>query len=175
MIIRIALLLLLSAILVLLFADLLLELALPILPEVVTQLGLGLLLCGFLLFVLMGLALFAREITAAIKRYFSATEQNQRQLLFIETKQQYSKQLFFNRALKIRYLTELKRRRLLRSNQQKHINALSKAINQELRKLKSALPKETIKQLQQQNRHYRQTQDSEALLKLQQTISYYER
>ena len=172
MIIRIALLLFVCAILIFSFADVLLELALPFLPEFITELGIGLLLCAFLLIIGLVFYLFGQKIIETVKQYFSKTERSQRELLFIETKQQQSTELFLNRALKIRYLAEIKRKRLLKSNQRKHINALSKAINKQLKSLN--LPKDTLKQLQQQNRLYRNQHNSAALLQLQKKLTDYE-
>jgi hypothetical protein len=171
MIIRIALLLLLSAYLLLATAGLLLWLAIPYLPELITKLGLGFLFCTFALLFITGLLLLAEYIQQAGKNYFSATQRGQRRVLFILSKQQQLKQLFYFRALRIHYIHELKRQQLLRLNNRKHLAALSKAIDHDLNTLKSILPEDTFKQLQQANRQYRKQQDSEALLQLQQKIT----
>jgi hypothetical protein len=171
MIIRIALLLLLSAYLLLAAAGLLLWLAIPYLPELITKLGLGLLFCTFALLFITGLLLLAAQIRQAGKNYFSATQRGQRRVLFTLSKQQQLKQLFYFRALRIHYVHELQRQQLLRLNNRKHLAALSKAIDQDLQALKSTLAEDTFKQLQQENRHYRKQQDSEALLQLQQKIT----
>lgn len=172
MIIRLALLLFLCAILVFSFADILLELALPLLPESITELGIGLLLMAFLLIIGLICYLFGQKIIATLKQYFSKRERSQRQLTFIRTKQQQTKQLFLNRVLKIRYVTDIKRKQLLKSNQRKHIHALSNTINKQLNSLN--LPKDTLKQLQKQNRIYRNQHNSAALLQLQKKITDYE-
>ena len=112
------------------------------------------------------------QVAQASGDYFSAFQRQQRRVLFIQTKQQQLKQLFNHRALRIHYFHELKRQQLLRLNQRKHLNALSKAIHQDLQALKTRLPKTTFKQYQQQIRAYRQQQDSAALLQLQQKIHH---
>jgi hypothetical protein len=143
---------------------------LPILPEFITQLGLVLLFCAFAIFLSMGVLQIGKHTLQAICTYFSKSQRGQRRLLFIQAQQQQLKQLFQNRAQRIRYLHELKRQHLLRRNQQKHLNILVKAINQDLKKLNKRLPKATFKQLQQQIRHYHKQQDSAALLQLQRHI-----
>lgn len=173
MIIRISLLLLLCAFALLGAADLLSLFALPVLPEFLTQLGLALLFCAFLLLLITGLCLMIQQIWQTITAYFSATQRGQRRVLFIQNKQQQLKQYFYCRALRIKYVHELKRQQLLRLNKRKHLNALSKAIAQDLKALKSTLPQTTLQQLQQENRYYRKQQDSAALLQLQQKITTY--
>jgi hypothetical protein len=171
MIIRIALLLLAGAFILMVSADLLTELALPYLPEFITQLGLGLLLCAFAVLLIMGLFVISKQILRTLITYFSATQRGQRRVLFIQTKQAQLKQLFYCRALRINYVHELTRQQLLRRNNHQHLAALSKAIDQDLKALKNHLPTSTLKQLQQENRRYRQQQDTAALLQLQQKIT----
>lgn len=173
MTIRVSLLLLACAFALLVAADLLSWLALPYLPEFITQLGLALLFCAFALLLIMGLLLITKQILQAARHYFSASQRGQRRVLFIQTKQQQLTQLFYSRILRINYDHEIKRQQLLRHNQRKHINALSKAIDQDLQTLKNILPKTTFKQLQQENHRYRQQQNSVALLQLQQKIISY--
>ena len=170
MVIRIALLFLIFALALLGLADLLSLLTLPVLPEFITQLGLALLLCGFAIFLSMGVLQIGKHTLRAIRGYFSKSQRGQRRLLFIQNQQKQLKQLFQNRAQRIRYLHELKRQRLLRRNQQKHLNVLAKAINQDINHLKNRLPKARLEQLRQQNRQYHKQQDSTALLQLQQHI-----
>ena len=73
--------------------------------------------------------------------------------------------------LQINYFNERKRKRLLRANNRKHIQSLSKAIDKDLQLIKQQLSKTTYLQLQQENTQYRDRQDIEALLKLQQKIA----
>jgi hypothetical protein len=173
MTIRVSLLLLACAFALLVAADLLSWLNLPYLPEFITQLGLALLFCTFALLLIMGLLLITKQILQTARHYFSASQRGQRRVLFIQTKQQQLSQLFYCRVLRINYDHEIKRQQLLRHNQRKHINALSKAIDQDMQTLKTRLPKAELKQLQQENQRYRRQQDSAALLQLQQKIITY--
>ena len=173
MTIRVSLLLLVCAFALLAAADILSWFGLPYIPEFITQLGLGLLFCAFALLIILVLLLIAKQILQAVRHYFSASQRGQRRVLFIQTKQQQLTQLFFCRALRINYDHEIKRQQLLRHNQRKHLNALSKAIELDLQALKISLPKPLFKQLQQENLRYRQQQDSAALLQLQQKITTY--
>lgn len=172
LIIRIALLLLLCAFALLGTADLLSLTSIPNLPEFITQLGLGLLFGAFVLLIMMGLWAATKQILQTVITYCSATQRGQRRVLFIQSKQAELKQLFHCRALRINYLHELKRQQLLRHNNRLHLAALSKAIEQDLKTLKTRLPTSTLKQLHQENRRYRQQQDSAALLQLQQKIRH---
>ena len=92
-------------------------------------------------------------------------------MLFFQAKQDQLKQLFYFRTLQINYFNELKRKRLLRANNRQHIQSLSKAIDKDLLSIKKSLPKTTYRQLHQENVRYRDQQDIEALLKLQQKIA----
>lgn len=171
MIIRIALLLMFVAFAVLLSVDLLLWLAVPGLPGLLTQLGLVTLLSAFALLLITGLFVLIRLIIAACLDYFSARQRLQRQLWFIQAKQEQLKQLFYFRTVQINYFNELKRKRLLSANNSLHIQSLSKAIDKDLQLIKQQLSKTTYRQLQRENIQYRDQQDIEALLILQQKIT----
>jgi len=172
MIIRIALLLIAGAFILMVSADLLTELTLPILPDFITQLAVGLLLSAFALLLTMGLLLIGKQVIQTVDDYFSATQRGQRRVLFIQNEQQRLKRLFHYRAVYINYVHELKKQQLLRRNNRQHLAALSNAIDQDLKALKNTLPKTTLKQLQQENRYYCQQQDSAALVQLQQKIRH---
>jgi hypothetical protein len=151
--------------------DLLLRLAVPGLPDLMTQLGLSTLLSAFALLLITGLFVIFKLIIASSFDYFSARQRLQRRLLFIQAKQDQLKRLFYFRTLQINYFNELKRKRLLRANNRQHIQSLSKAIEKDLVAIKQQLSKTTYLQLQQENVHYRDQQHVEALLKLQQKIA----
>jgi hypothetical protein len=141
------------------------------LPELFIKIGLGLWFSAFGLLLITSFVWLANFLLHEVRAYFSASQRGQRRILFIETKRQQLKQLFFFRALRINYLYELERQLLLKRNNRKHLNALSTAIDNELQTLKTHLPDATFKQLQQENRRYRKQQDSAALLQLQQKIT----
>ena len=171
LIIRIALLLMFASFAVFMSVDLLLWLAVPGLPGLMTQLGLVTLLSAFALLLTTGLFVITKLIIAACFDYFSARQRIERRLLFIQARQDQLKQLFYFRTLQINYFNDLKRKRLLNANNRRHIQSLSKAINKDLQSIKEQLPKTTYQQLQQENVQYRNQQDVEALLKLQQKIA----
>jgi len=155
----------------LLLADLLLWLAVPALPSVLSQLGLVTLLSAF--FVLLGVGLaHGLKITArAIADYFSSAQRTRRRLLFAQARQDQVKRLFYFRTVQLKYFNTLKRTRLLKANNRKHLHLLSNAISRQLMSAKPDLAAETFKELQQQHAHYRRQQNVAALLQLQQQIA----
>ncbi|MDP3590185.1 MAG: hypothetical protein Q8R54_06555, partial [Methylobacter sp.] len=103
--------------------------------------------------------------------YFSAKQRAQRRLWFAQARQDQVKRLFYFKTRQIKYLNELSRKRLLKLNNRKHIRSLSKAIDNDLLSIKAKLPGAAYQQLQQDHVRYRNQQDIEALLTLQQKIS----
>ena len=171
MLIRITLLLMFAAFAVFLSVDLLLWLAVPGLPQLLTQLGLLTLLSAFALLLIAGLFVVIKLVIAACSDYFSSRQRLQRHLWFIQARQDQLKQLFYFRTVQINYFNERKRKQLLRANNRKHIQSLSKAIDKDLRSMKQLLSKSRYQQLQQENIQYRDQQQVESLLKLQQKIA----
>jgi hypothetical protein len=171
MIIRIALLLMFAAFAVFLSADLLLWLAVPGLPGLMTQLGLATLLSAFALLLVTGLFVIINLIIASCFDYFSTRQRLQRRLWFNQAQQDRLNRLFYFRTLQINYFNEFKRKRLLSANNRQHLQSLSKAIDKDLQSIKQQLSRTTYLQLQQEMVHYREQQDVEALLKLQQKIA----
>jgi hypothetical protein len=171
MLIRITLLLMFAAFAVFLSVDLLLWLAVPGLPGLLTQLGLLTLLSAFALLLIAGLFVVIKLVIAACSDYFSSRQRLQRHLWFIQARQDQLKQLFYFRTVQINYFNERKRKQLLRANNRKHIQSLSKAIDKDLRSMKQQLSKSRYLQLQQENIQYRDQQQVESLLKLQQKIA----
>ena len=160
-----------AALAVLVSVDLSLWKAVPGLPELMTQLGLAALLIAFGLLLAAGLAVIFKRIIRSFIAYFSARQRWQRRLWFIQAQQDRLKQLFYFRGVQIRYFNELNRKRLLSANNRKHLRSLSKAIAKDLLSVKQRLPKTTYLQLQQEHSRYRELQDIEGLLKLQQKIA----
>jgi len=160
-----------AAFAVFLSADLLLWLAVPSLPGLMTQLGLATLLSSFALLLITGSLVILKLIIAACFDYFSATQRVQRRLLFIQANQEQLRQLFYFKTVQIHYFNDLKRKQLLSANNRQHIRSLSKTIDKDLQSIKQQLAKTTYLQLQQENSQYRNKQDIEALLKLQQKIA----
>jgi len=155
----------------LLLADLLSWLAVPGLPEVLSPLGLAMLLSAFAVLVGAGLAAGFKISARSIADYFSSAQRTRRRLLFAQARQDQVKRLFYFRTVQLKYFNALKRTRLLKANNRKHIHTLSNAINQQLLSLKPNIAPETLKELQQHNARYRRQQNVPALLQLQQQIA----
>jgi hypothetical protein len=171
LIIRISFLLFLLSLPVLVLAEILLRLNIPGLPELVTKLGSAMLLSALTVLILTALLAMPKIIMRSVLNYFSAGERLHRRLLFVQAQQERVRRLFHFRTLKLKYLNELRRKRLLKADNRKHIRSLSKSIHKDLLAIKRKLPKTTFKQLRQDNIRYRKQQDIESLLQLQQKIS----
>jgi hypothetical protein len=171
LIIRISLLLVIASIPVFLLVEALLWLAVPGLPQVLTQMGSAMLLVAFALLIISALLGISKITARSVSDYFSSRQRAQRRLLFVQARQDQVKRLFYFKTLQLKYFSELNRKRLLKANNRKHIRSLSKVIDKELLSIKKNIPGTTFKQLQQENACYRHQQNIEALLKLQQKIS----
>jgi hypothetical protein len=171
MIIRISLLLIISSIIVFIVADLSTPLGFRVLTDNLAQLGSAVILSAFALLVIQGVVVFSKATFLSVTDYFSVQQRRQRRLFFIQSKQDQINRLFYFKTLQMRYLTRHKIKRLLARNNQQQLQSLSKAIQNDLLLLKKNIPGPTFKQLQFENKRYRNQQDIEALLKLQQKIS----
>ena len=171
MIIRISLLLVLASIPVFLLVEVLLWLAVPGLPQVLTQLGSAMLLIAFALLIISALMGIFKAVVRSVSDYFSSKQRVRRRLLFVQARKDQVKRLFYFKTLQLKYFSELNRKRLLKLNNRKHIRSLSRAIDQDLLSMKKSMPATTYNQLQQENTRYRDQQDIAALLELQQRIS----
>ena len=163
--------LILASLPVFLLVELLLWLAVPGLPSALTMLGSAMLLSAFAVLIIAGLWGVVKIIVRSILDYFSSRQRVQRRLWFVQARQDQVKRLFYFKTRQIKYFNELNRKRLLKLNNRKHIQSLSKAIDKDLLAIKTKLPGTTFLQLQKDNARYRNRQDIEALLKLQQEIS----
>jgi hypothetical protein len=164
-------LLILASLPVFLLVELLLWLAVPGLPGAVTMLGSAMLLSAFAVLIIAGLWGVFKIIVRSTSDYFSAKQRVQRRLWFVQARQDQVKRLFYFKAMKIRYVSDLNRKRLLNLNNRKHIRSLSRSIDKDLQSIKTKLPGTTYLQLQQENARFRNQQDIDSLLKLQQKIS----
>ncbi len=146
-------------------------LAVPGLPGVLTTLGSAMLLSGFAALIIAGLLGASKIIVRSVLDFFSSKQRVQRRLWFVQARQDQVKRLFYFKTRQIKYVNELNRKRLLKLNNRKHIRSLSISIDKDLLSIKTKLPGTTYQQLQQDNARYRNQQDIEALLKLQQKIA----
>lgn len=170
MITRLSLWLALAAFPVFFAVELLLRLAVPGLPTLLTLLASMMLLGAFLLLITVGLIGVTKVTVCALADYFSAQRRAQRRLWFIQARHEQIGRLFYFKKMQMRYAYELNRKRLLMLNNRKHIRSLSKTIEQDLRAIKTKLPETAYRQLQQDHAHHRNQQNIEALLTLQQKI-----
>lgn len=154
-----------------LLLELLLWLAVPGLPTVLTLLGSAMLLGGFAALTIAGLWGVGKIIACSILAYFSSKQRVQRQLWFALAKRDQVKRLFYFKTRQLTYVNELNRKRLLKRNNHKHIRSLSKSIDKDLLSIKTKLPGTIYLQLQQDHARYRKRQDIAGLLTLQQKIS----
>jgi hypothetical protein len=156
---------------VFLLVELLLWLAVPGLPGVLTALATAMLLSGFVMLIVTGLWGVGKIIVNAVLTYFSAKQRAQRRLWFAQARQDQVERLFYFKTKQIKYVNEISRKRLLKQNNLRHIRSLSKSIDKDLLSIKTKLPGATYQQLQQDHARYRNRQDIEALLSLQQKIA----
>ncbi len=129
------------------------------------------LLSAFAMLIIAGLWGVAKISACSVLDYFSAKQRVQRRLWFVQARRDQLKRLFYFKEMQIKYVNDLNRKRLLKLNNRKHIQSLSRAIDKDLLAIKTKLPVATYQQLQQDNARYRNQQDIEALLKLHQEIS----
>lgn len=154
-----------------LVVELLLWLDLPSLSDALTVLGSAMLLTGFALLIINALLGWGKITVESVSDYFSAKQRAQRQLWFATAKQDQLKRLLHFKMIRITYVSELSRKHLLKRNNCQHIRSLSRFINRDLQSIKTKLTDAVYQQLQQDNIRYRNQQDIEGLLKLQQKIS----
>lgn len=159
-----------TALTLLVTAKILVWLALPVLPEALFRLGSVLLLSALALLCFAGLLLMAKIVIHSARQYVSSKQRIRRKMLFIQGKQNRIDRLFFFRKLHINYFHMQHKKQLARANDRQHIRSLSKAIHRELIARKKNLPSASFMQLQQEHARCHISEDSEALLKLQQKI-----
>ncbi len=171
MIVKIALLLVFTAFALFFSVDLLLWLAIPGLSDLLTKIGVFILIFAFGILLSSGLFIIIKLTLLAFLNYVSANERLARRLLFINAKQDQLKQLFYFKTIQVNYFSELRRKRLLQANNKQHLKSLAKVINKDLQSLKKHLPKSHYLQLHQVYRQSLKQQNIEALLKLQTEIT----
>lgn len=147
------------------------RLAVPGLPGLLVMLGTVILLSAFIVLIIAGLLGAFKSIVRSALDYFAVEQRTKRRLWFVLAKQEQIERLFFFKTVQIKYVNELRRKRLLKRNNRKHIRLLAASIEKDLLSIKTKLPEAIYLQLQKDNVRHRNRQDVEALLKLQQKIS----
>ncbi len=171
LIIRIALLLMLAALVLLVTAKISVALTVLSLSALITQAGLMLLLAAFALLLVIGVLDFLKRFVKQCVGYFSPQQRQQRKFLFMQCKKAQVEQLLYFKSIQIDYFNEVKRKHLLNANNCRHIKQLSKSIDNELSLLKQRLPATDFQQLQEENNRCRNRCDSAKLLELQQKLT----
>lgn len=159
-----------TALTLLVTAKILVWLVLPDLPESLFRLGSVLLLSALALLGFAGLVLMAKIVIHSARQYVSSKQRIRRKLLFIQSKQNRIDRMFYFRKLHINYFHAQHKKQLANANDRQHIRLLSKAIHRELIARKENLPSASFRQLQKEHARCRVSEDSGALLKLQQKI-----
>ncbi|MEI7840724.1 MAG: hypothetical protein WCJ11_09510 [Methylococcaceae bacterium] len=129
------------------------------------------LLAGFMLLILTGLIFSLKKWWLILQRYFSAEQRGQRRILFIENQHKNRHRLFYFQRLQLTYFKEQQRKQILEINNQAQINALSEAIERDLKQMKARISKADFLQWQQENRRYLAQHNEQALVKLHHKIS----
>ena len=171
LIIRLFLLLVFAALSLFLSIDVLLWLGVPGIPGVLARIGSLMLIGAFALLLVTGGFGLVKAIFKTVGSYFSAHHRAQRRLWFIQNKYAQLKQLFYFKTVKLNYVTAQQRKRLLKANNNKHMQALSKTIHKDLLSIQQQIPRVAFKQLQQEFRQHCKRQDIQALLQLQEKIA----
>lgn len=123
LIIRLVLLLFVTAIASFLLAIVFDELMLISLAALASQFGTFLLLLAFSVFVLVGLGVISKLITASLRAYFSAKQRIERKLLFYNNKQYRLMRLFQYKKARVLYFSKLKRSRLSQKYERKSVRS----------------------------------------------------
>lgn len=168
--IKIALSLFIASLTLFLAAEALAFLPIASLTRVLYPIGASLLLASFSLLFITLLLNACKFIAKGICRYFSGIERGQRRLWFVQGKLDRERRLIFHRRLQTRYFLDVKRKRLELANTRKHSRSLSKAIIQDLAKIKPHVSAAQLGAWQQQNQTYRRQANIEGLIALQLTI-----
>lgn len=125
--------------------------------------------CGLLFF--LGVISMLKRCVESFFNYFSAQARENRKLLFVQNQKQTSQRLQNLKRLQLNYFKEIEREKLLKKNNQTHINALSDAIERDLRRHKQKLSKALFLKFQRENRLFRHQQNEQALLELHVKLS----
>lgn len=171
LVIKIFLSLVIGSVIVFIAADLCAWLGFRNLTFSLAQFGSAVMMGAFVLLSIKGLLALFKTVMLSVTDYFSSTKRSQRRVLFIQNKENQLIRLLYFRKMQLRYFNRQKIKQLLTKNNRQQLRSLSKSVEKDLKAIKKNIPSTTFKQLQQENRSYRNRQDIEALLKLQQHIA----
>lgn len=121
---------------------------------------------AFGLFIASGLVFILKQIWKMVKQYFSVESHENRRILFTQNKTTNDEKLFYFKRLQLRYFAERQQQQILKQHQRKEIDALFKAIERDLQRVKPLISKKEVSQFRRKNRFYRAQQNEQALLEL---------
>lgn len=154
------------------FSLFLMFLSLPLFLFVLTiKLAVLMLLFAFGLLLFLGVISVLKRCFHVFRVYFSVQARENRKVLFVLNQKQRNQKLLHFKRLQLNYFKELEREKLLKKNNQAHINALAQAIERDLHRHKQKLPKTLFLQFQRENRLFRHQQNQQALLELHTKLS----
>jgi len=147
-----------------------LQLGLGILTGLAYAVAGKLLLLAFALLFLLGLTTLFMGLLGELRAYFCKEAVALRRIWSVQGRLLYAAQRVALESRQIRYLSALKRQRLLAANNKKHLRDLHAAIHRELQAAKSRLPDEYYRTLCRDLRKHRKHMDAEAMLALRSRI-----
>ena len=171
MVINLALFLYFAALSFFLSAQLFVWSALPVIGGLLFKLGALLILGAFAFLFFSGLFLFTKIALASFLDYFSRIHRLKRHYLRIRNHHDQIDRLFHFKMQKVRHCRKQTVKRLIVTNDHKHLRALSTAIHKDLQAKKKKLPLKTYQRMLCECLYFRMQKDNQSLLKLQQKIT----
>lgn len=169
-IIRLTLLLVVTAIAVLIIAAIFRWVMLPALSALLIIIGSTVLFSAFSLFILLAVLTTLKSNLQSLNDYFSAPQRALRRFYWMQMRQIQLTQLFTQKINAITYRTALQKDRLLTNDNRKQIRTLSKAIARQLHTQQKRIDNTLFRQLQQELKRCQQQQNGAGLLQLQQRL-----
>lgn len=170
MVLRIALLLLLSALLIFCVMAGVHKLGLALLAEALRWIATETLLLGSVALITVAVARLLREIRQQLCGYFAPAARARRRLLFVESKKLQLARLWGFKIQQLHYFNSLKRRRLLNADNARQVKALAKLIQRDLVNMQATHTPAQVQQFKQQLRRAQCQADLAELLALQQQL-----
>ncbi|MEQ1635279.1 MAG: hypothetical protein ABL903_01230 [Methylococcales bacterium] len=140
------------------------------LSNVLLLVGTETLLVGSAMLLMLGFSVLLKTVFQQLYGYFSSYASAERHLCSRVLKRENFLKYLAGKKQQRLYFTEFKRKRLLRANNLKHTQQLSKTIRRDLKRISNSISKQTYQHLQKELKAYIRDYDVDSLLKLQQHI-----
>lgn len=170
MVLRIALLLLVSAMLIFCVMAGVYKLGLVLLADGLRWIATETLLLGSVVLIMVAVAMLLRQIVQQVRGYFAPAARVHRRLLFVESKKLQLARLWGFKIQQLHYFNSLKRRRLLNADNARQVKALAKLVQRDLVNMQATLSSAQLQQFKQQIRRAQRQADLAGLLALQQQL-----